>query len=121
MPLVAMVATLVALVANFQTGLVMAYWQRRDGKVRVMGYDPATKRHKVLLSRAESQHLDGWVRFRARVGQLKREWAGRLKRGLSMGVWCSEGSHLVQAQPHSSSPLRLQMSWLSSRLGTMSD
>jgi hypothetical protein len=35
-----------------------------------MGYDPVTKNHKVLLSRTESQHLDGladhelddWVR-----------------------------------------------------------
>jgi hypothetical protein len=51
-------------------GESMAYWQRRDGKVRVLGYDLQSKKKKVLLSRAESQHLDSmsddeveaWVR-----------------------------------------------------------
>lgn len=36
----------------------MAYWQRRDGKARVMGYDTETKKHRLLLSRNDSQQLD---------------------------------------------------------------
>lgn len=60
------------------SGKSMAYWQRRDGKVQVLGYDLQSKKKKVLLSRAESQHLDNlpddeveaWVRRWANLQAL---------------------------------------------------
>jgi integrase len=35
----------------------MAYWQRRSGKVRVLSYDPKTKK-TAALPRVQSEHLD---------------------------------------------------------------
>jgi hypothetical protein len=60
----------------------MAYWQRRDGKVRVLGYDLQSKKKKVLLSRAESQHLD--ILLDHEADDWVRRWANL--RGLAANV-----------------------------------